>query len=583
MLLPRSSSSGAHDWEADNHDAIHATTSNVLSYNDVAQKQAVLATGSFSSPVKISAASGICQSSATTGTRPPNELLASSSNSSGPPEAQKLDPGPAILVTNDLFQQMPDENSLLVAAQGSQQWQVNNMFETQASIEGSDSAARALSAPSDQYSSLVISSTHSSNSRHSDCCSAGSAHQLHLDAAPCAEQQPSEPLSVGSPMLHESECHQHDNQGQAFHELFDSRLLLTTQEDILSSSDADSDLSTSDMPSAGMSQIPQQDSEADFAALLPGSSQTLFAVAALEPKAVQSNATDAASDRSIHCEYSTGSSDASAACSRPITQVVEHLHAATPAAVDTVATLLDPDALDAGIEQVPVKREPLTAAVSTAQLEVMGWDMFADTLGTFRLLSDTDSDAESTANLLPEPSELGPITPEAAVPEPRPTHSMLAENSVPYDTGAASSPDDHVFATVERSDLTNSSDGVAMQVLYAAAPQYSVADHTFPVEWEYHALTAESQGLTGSYPGMTSDAEEFDGHGTGCAGQHSSCLGRLEQCVTCYPCATCACYPHAALRPGRRHQKSRLKRVWASIRAKGSACVHPSFPHEWYN
>ena len=579
MLLSPSPSSSAHDWEANDRNATHATASDVLSSNTAAQQEAVPNAGGFSSLVKITAASGMSQSPViTSSARHPDELLASSSDSD-PPEAQQLDPGPAILVTNDLFQQMPDGNSLLSAAQDSQQWQVNDMFETQASIEGPDCA---LSAPSDQYSSLIISSTLSSSSRHSCSHVTRSAQQLHLHAVPCAEQQPSGPLSADAPMLHQSAFQQHANQGQVFNELFDSRLLLTTQEDILSSSDGVSDLSASIAPSAGMSQNFQQPPEAEPAAVSPGSSQTLFAVSAPEPEAIYSSATGAALDRSDQCAYSTGSSNASAACCKPITQALEHTCTATAAAANTVAMQLNPAAHDACTEQISVKCEPLTAAVSTAQLEVMGWDMFADTLGTFRLLSDTDSDAESTANLLPEPSELGPITPEAAVPEPRPSHSMLAENAVSYDTRLAYSPDDRDFTNGEPSDPTSRTEGVARELQHVPADQHALADHIFPL-WECHALTAERQGLTCSYPGMTIDAEEFDGHGTGCAGQHNSCLGRLEQCVSCYPCATCACYPHAALRPGRRHQKSRLKRVWASIRAKGSACVHPRFPHERYN
>ena len=53
--------------------------------------------------------------------------------------------------------------------------------------------------------------------------------------------------------------------------------------------------------------------------------------------------------------------------------------------------------------------------VSTSHLEIMGWGLYADTLGTFQLLSDSAS--ESTSRSLPEPSDFGPVTPAAGVTE----------------------------------------------------------------------------------------------------------------------------------------------------------------------
>ena len=104
-----------------------------------------------------------------------------------------------------------------------------------------------------------------------------------------------------------------------------------------------------------------------------------------------------------------------------------------------------------------------------------------------------------------------------------------------------------------------------------------------PLEWEYHAMMLNEESKSEHYPGMHSDADEFDGYDSGCLGQGKTCVMRLEDCVRCPPCATRTSYSYCALRPGRRHRKSLFKRCWGSIKAKGSACMHPQFSHERYN
>lgn len=72
---------------------------------------------------------------------------------------------------------------------------------------------------------------------------------------------------------------------------------------------------------------------------------------------------------------------------------------------------------------------PGVGVVSTSHLEIMGWDLFADTLGTFRLLSDSASEPASQRSL-PEPSDFGPVTPGADVNEIKCTpHCLTARTS----------------------------------------------------------------------------------------------------------------------------------------------------------
>ena len=546
------------------------------------QQQPAHATDHVSSSVLRSVSSSVVEDAVTTGH--PDELLADSIEEEGLQEAAQQDAGPAILVTNELFRQLPDEG---IAAQQSDWWQANDIFETQANIAEISNAGRALSAPSDQYSSLVISSS-SSRSGHSSHWLTESAQFTQSGALEHAEKYDiADNVDESSPVLPGSVFKQHSNQQQqqVFNELFDTQLsqILTTQDDMSGSS---SELPTPDIPDAVSAHCytvgPVQRAKL---AVSPSSSQVSDADPSSEPAHVCCSMTGSASDSILVSMHSTASSEACIACASPSTQIEGHLCLPTPAA-DTAAAdiaagiptrpIETPAAPPPSIKhQEAMKREPLTAAVSTAQLEVMGWDMFADTLGTFRLLSDTDSDAESTANLLPEPSELSPITPEAAEPQLKLNH----EEDVPamtFTTGISACLDDCHSQGQAQFQLIDSS------LLVLPADKYVIDDYVSCLEREYQTMMADRQGLVEAYPGMSSDAEEFDSDGTGCLG-HASCAGRVEQCVTCNPCATCACYPYAALRPGKHHQKSKLKRVWARLRRTGAACVHPNFPHERYN
>ena len=104
-----------------------------------------------------------------------------------------------------------------------------------------------------------------------------------------------------------------------------------------------------------------------------------------------------------------------------------------------------------------------------------------------------------------------------------------------------------------------------------------------PQDWEYHAMMLEEDPGSELYPGMHNDASEFDGHDSGCLRQGRRCVMRIEDCIKCPSCATRACYSPRPLRPGGQHRKGVFRRCWASVKAKGSACIHPQFPHERYN
>lgn len=71
---------------------------------------------------------------------------------------------------------------------------------------------------------------------------------------------------------------------------------------------------------------------------------------------------------------------------------------------------------------------PGVRIVSTSHLEIMGWDLFADNLGTFQLLSDSASEAASERSL-PEPNDFGPMTPGAGMHEPKSTPQCAAADT----------------------------------------------------------------------------------------------------------------------------------------------------------
>lgn len=536
-------------------------------------------------------------------------LSSSSSNSSGNTgstvlglaQADAQAAPHAILVTNDLFQQLPEQCQQTDDRPGAadpkllQQWQANGIFDSQASLL--DTAEHLDSWSPQQHSSDLHSRRSTTDS--SQVHSIGDAQQCQL-------------LSV----LRQSsiECALDEDQHQVFSDLFDTQLsqFLSTQEEALTlsaelqaSAAADSDSVLSQAPHSA---VPDSASLYSYVAdsastgsvwihsqvvdLAPADSASdpnhILQAAPIDPvNALEGNLPASlkpaprATSMSI-LDSSRVLSSSSSSISGAENSSVDKA-ACKPA--EALASVTDAAQL-ASHSHEGDKHEPVTTAVSTAQLKIMGWDMFADTLGTFRLLSDSDSDAESTTNLLPEPAELGPITPELGLHESRLTQQQVAfESPVMYDSPVlgdhanGDSPGVWHSQDLAHFDLPDGLEDGYMQD--APSHQYVCNSPMSPLEWEYHAMMLNEHCLSERYPGMHSDAREFDGRG--CLGNSHSCAARFEECMTCYPCATCACYPTAALQPGRHHRKSVVKRLWASMKAKGSACIHPDFPHERYS
>ena len=539
-------------------------------------------------------------------------LLSSSSSSSGSGDTVNTVLGlaqadaqaapHAILVTNDLFQHVSEQCQQSGGRPGPadttliHQWQANGIFDSQASLL--DTAEHFDSWSSQQHSSDL----HSGRSM-TDCIqvhSRGDAQQCQLL-----------PVQGHSNMDRAVDQDQH----QVFSDLFDTQLsqFLSTHEEALtlsaelqSSAAADSDsvlnqASHSAVPdsaslysnvtdSASAVSISTHSQVVDSApADMASDPRHILQEAPVDPVTAEEgglpaslkpapNATSSSildSSRVLSSSSSSGSSRAEmSSVDKAACKPAEALMSATDAA-QLAAHSPEGD-----------KQEALTTAVSTAQLEIMGWDMFADTLGTFRLLSDSDSDAESTTNLLPEPAELCPITSKLGLHEPRLTQQQVAvESPVMYDSPVlgddanGDSPGVWHSQDLAHFDLPDGLEDGYMQD--ASSDKYVCSSPMSPLEWEYHAMMLNEHCLSERYPGMHSDAREFDGRG--CLGNSQSCAARFEECMTCYPCATCACYPTAPLQPGRHHRKSVAKRFWASMKAKGSACIHPKFPHERYS
>ena len=507
------------------------------------------------------------------------------SNVLGLAQAEAQEAPHAILVTNDLFQHLSEQCQQTDGETGPaeptplHQWQPNGIFDSQASCL--DTAEHFDAWSSHQHSSDL----HSRRSM-TDC----------IPVHDRGDAQQCQALSV----QHQSSIDRalDEDQHQVFSDLFDTQLsqFLSTHEEVLTvsaelqaSAVADSDSVLSQAPhsaepgSASLYSYVADSASADSVSIhsqvvdLAPADMASDPVTALEGN-LPASSKPAPNTSSSVLDSSRVLSSSSISSSRAQMSSVDKA-ACKPAEALMSAT---------GAAQLAAhshegdKHEPVTTAVSTAQLEVMGWDMFADTLGTFHLLSD--SDAESTTNLLPEPAELCPITPE--LHEHRLTQQHVAvklpvmyDSPVLGDHANKDSPGVWHSQGLAHFDLPDGLEDGYMQE--SPSDKYICNSPMSPLEWEYHAMMLNEHCLSERYPGMHSDAREFDGRA--CLGNSHSCAGRFEECMTCYPCATCACYPTAPLQPGRHHRNSVVKRLWASMKAKGSACIHPKFPHERYS
>ena len=567
----------AVDTDSSSLSGLTCVSGEISGDQDAAQQQPALAADINSSLVLLSISSSMIEDAVTTGH--PDELQAACTDGGSMQEAGWQSSGPAILVSNDLFQQLPDGS---MAAQQLNQWQANDIFETQTSIAESNCAGECMSAPSDQYSSLLINS---SSSGHSSCWLAESAYCTQSGTLERAEEHYSlDDVHQSSRMMPGSASQQSNSrQQQAFSVLFDTQLsqIVTTQEDLFGSS---AELPAHNAPEAASALCntrgPVQQAQQVVSLC---SSQLSDAEPAAEPTTAHSSSStsDSVSDSTLISMHSAvaGESCTASAQQDSITAAVADITAGSAAsAADKTAAVESCEAAPSCTKHLEGQQEPLTAAVSTAQLEVMGWDLFADTLGTFRLLSDSNSDADSTVSLLPEPCELGPITPEVADHQLKLNQGRYREDAPAMVCATEASACLDACQSQGQAQL----ELIGNTVLTAPADTSVLVNHFPCLEQEYQTMLADRQSLVMGYPGMSSDAEEFDGPGTGCLGQCTSCTAGVEQCVTCNPCATCACHPYAALRPGKRHQKSRCKRIWARLcrTGAGAACLRPKFEHE---
>jgi len=534
-------------------------------------------------------------------------LLSSSSSSSGGSgdrgstglglaQADAQAASHAILVTNDLFQQL-SEHCQQTDRPGpadptlTHQWQPNGIFDSQASLL--DTAEHF-----DAWSSQPHSSDLHSRRSMTDSIqvhSSGDVQQCQL--LPVQSQS-----SIDRAL--------NEDQHQLFSDLFDTQLsqFLSTHEEALTlsaelqaSAAADSDSVLGQAPysaipdSASLYSYVADSASADSVSIHSQVVDLAPADKASDPSHILQAApidpvTALEGDLPASLKPAPGATSMSILDSSRVLCSSSSISGAENSSADKAACK-PAEALTSATDAAQLahegdKHEPVTTAVSTAQLEIMGWDMFADTLGTFRLLSDSDSDAESTTNLLPEPVELCPITPELGLHAPRLTQQQVTvESPVMYDSPVlgdhanGDSPGVWHSQDLAHFDLPDGLEDGYMQD--PPSDQYVCNSPMSPLEWEYHAMMLNEHCLSERYPGMHSDAREFDGRG--CLGNSHSCAARFEECMTCYPCATCACYPTAPLTPGRHHRKSVVKRLWASMKAKGSACIHPDFPHEQYS
>ncbi len=473
-------------------------------------------------------------------------------------------PAAANFVTNDVYQHLSAQSLATADATGTDDvsmhhWQANSIFDSQASLWDTLVDGTAVRAPTEQHDPVLESRQ--------------SLTDLPEVRSDCGTQQ-CEGVSGTNHVEHGSSCSMHDedqHQRQVFSDLFDTQLsqFLTTQEEALSVS-AELQASAA-LDAASVHSQATELSSTPFVEFTttPG----LTSSATINTTWVE----DASMPNGGYCHSQAGSTASSKATAAATSTAAAD--APTKAShVGSVATKHEPEPHDGDVS----KGEPVTTAVSTAQLEIMGWDMFADTLGNFRLLSASGSDAESATNLLPEPAELSPLTPEAGLHEPRMTQHRVSDDS-PF-LGAGHSPaSPEICRSQDLAHFDFPEVGGQMIQQGFCAVEYMDSSPVSPLEWEYRAMMLDDHFLSERYPGMLSDADECDAHGVGCLGDSRSCAVRFEQCMSCYPCATCACCPSAALRPGRHHKKSVFRRLWATIRAKGSACVHPSFSHERYS
>lgn len=198
---------------------------------------------------------------------------------------------------------------------------------------------------------------------------------------------------------------------------------------------------------------------------------------------------------------------------------------------------------------------PGTRVVSTSHLEIMGWDLFADTLGTFHLLSDAPS--EPTSQALPEPSDFGPVTP------------AVAAHQTKYTPVAALTPFAHVEQHVgwHSQDLADFEVPFMEDCLSDTDPQmvdpgvrkceagYGNAFHKHFNRHVYETLESPRE--------------------VHYQGQHAS--DRVVDTQLRHSARSCGCFGSAKQQNAK---EGKPVTWWRAVIAKGRACIHPSYTQE---
>lgn len=199
--------------------------------------------------------------------------------------------------------------------------------------------------------------------------------------------------------------------------------------------------------------------------------------------------------------------------------------------------------------------------VSTSHLEIMGWDLFADTLGTFHLLSDSAS--EPTSQSLPEPSDFGPVTPAAGADE---------VNCTPHHLTAATSFA-HARPTVNISD---SQDLDAFDVPFME----DYLPDTNPHMDDLVNRVLEAEHGSGFYRHKRHAYAVLESPRASASSREEPILARGQGIVASNQQRqyVCGCYRFSKAPSNK--PRTPLRKQWATFCAKSKGCFHPTTVQE---
>lgn len=220
-----------------------------------------------------------------------------------------------------------------------------------------------------------------------------------------------------------------------------------------------------------------------------------------------------------------------------------------------------PTGLDQREPQHPAASQELAPGariVSTSHLDIMGWGLYADTLGTFQLLSD--SATESTSRSLPEPSDFGPVTPAAGLTEANCTpHRLTAVTpfaNARHDASLSGSQDLGVFDVPFMEDCLHDTDPPVYEVLDSDPDAQD--DNGFHKHRRHAYAMLESPRIT---------TELWVGSRVGTEPKQPHNKQRHY----------CGCYRLSRRRDNQ--QRPSVRGWWATFCAKRKACLYPAQEH----